>query len=62
MSEENATQENEQNEDVLAGHDEAELTELGEADAYGGTSAPCVTASIELSVAVCPTTACTSKC
>ncbi|MEU1898067.1 class II lanthipeptide, LchA2/BrtA2 family [Nocardiopsis dassonvillei] len=46
-------------EDVLASVDEKQLEELGEADAYGGTTVPC---GVAVSVALCPTTKCTSKC
>ncbi|MFI9238912.1 class II lanthipeptide, LchA2/BrtA2 family [Streptomyces sp. NPDC053079] len=53
------------NADLLGRYDEAELVELGEADAYGGTAWACagVTAGVTIvSSALCPTTKCTSKC
>ncbi|WP_216588464.1 class II lanthipeptide, LchA2/BrtA2 family [Streptomyces brasiliscabiei] len=48
--------------DVLGGYDEAELIELSEADAYGGTGAVCIATVTLVTAAVCPTTKCTSKC
>lgn len=51
------------NEDFLGSHDEDQLSELGSTDAYGGTTtAPCVRTVVKVSLEVCPTTACTSRC
>ncbi|MEU7132735.1 class II lanthipeptide, LchA2/BrtA2 family [Streptomyces cinnamoneus] len=51
----------EMNQDVLGRFDEAELIELSDADAFGGTGPWCA-ASAVISTAFCPTTKCTSKC
>ncbi|SCK20763.1 hypothetical protein H181DRAFT_01523 [Streptomyces sp. WMMB 714] len=47
--------------DILGGYDEAELVELSDADAYGGTAWVCATVTLA-TAAICPTTKCTSQC
>ncbi|RZU51343.1 hypothetical protein EV385_3158 [Krasilnikovia cinnamomea] len=51
---------NDQN-DILARHDEAELIELSEADTYGGSTWACATVTLATAV-VCPSTACSRSC
>lgn len=50
----------EKKDDILGRYDELELVELGDADAHGGTTWTTVT--VPISLAICPTFKCSSKC
>ncbi|MCT2594777.1 class II lanthipeptide, LchA2/BrtA2 family [Streptomyces sp. N2-109] len=55
----------EKKQDLLGAYDEAELIELADSEAFGGTSPAttsswtCITAA---TISICPTSACSSKC
>ena len=48
--------------DFAGAYDEAELVELSHSDAAGGAAPASWTVTVPISLAVCPTTECTSAC
>ncbi|MBB1254254.1 class II lanthipeptide, LchA2/BrtA2 family [Streptomyces alkaliterrae] len=48
--------------DLLGAYDEAELIELADSEAFGGTTPSSLACITVATVTICPTTACSSRC